>query len=446
MGDPELEPSLSEIPPFEASESPETKRARVGRWARLLATFFTGQTLVQGLNLVTGFLLLRWMSVEAYAQYSVANSFQSTASVLVDMGMAGSVVALVGARKSDREVVGGYLRSARVFRGRMFFVMAAITAVAFPLIVQNQQWAWHVKALLWGAIMSAIFFSAWNVYGAPLLMHRKLGAYYSAQAVPAGLRLTLQGAAYAASVLTGWAASWINAISTLVGGWQMRRSSRGMFEEPPEVDPERLREMRNFVSPRWPGLFFYAFEAQFTIALITILGQTKNIAEVGALGRMAALATFISAGIPVLLQPKVAASPDSRVPKLLLFATLAWSLLAAIFGVFAFFWQEPFLFILGPKYDHLGPELTLVLISMAVQLLTSIWFCFNMTKKWITWRTSTASIVFVIVAQIVMALTFDVSTTYGIAAFTLGTSFAKLLTVGALCGYWGVLRTAGGKA
>src|SRR2546429_7619042 len=82
--------------------------SRVQRWAGLITSFLAGQGLIQLLNVVTGFLLLRWMSVESYAQFSIAFGFQSMLQWLVDLGTVGAIVALVGNRGKEREVVGKY--------------------------------------------------------------------------------------------------------------------------------------------------------------------------------------------------------------------------------------------------------------------------------------------------------------------------------------------------
>jgi len=71
----------------------------------LIFRFLAGQGSVQVLNLVSGFYYCA--KVEAYAQYSVAFGFQNTLGVLVDLGISGSIVALVGDR-SDKEIVGTF--------------------------------------------------------------------------------------------------------------------------------------------------------------------------------------------------------------------------------------------------------------------------------------------------------------------------------------------------
>jgi len=81
----------------------------------LIFRFLAGQGFCTGTQSCLWILLLRWLSVEAYAQYSVAFGFQNTLGVLVDLGISGSIVALVGDRGSDKEIV-GTIQSAKYFR------------------------------------------------------------------------------------------------------------------------------------------------------------------------------------------------------------------------------------------------------------------------------------------------------------------------------------------
>jgi O-antigen/teichoic acid export membrane protein len=118
------------------------------RLTTLLLSFLAGQGSVQVLSLLSGFFLLRWLSVEAYAQYSVAFGFQSTLSMLIDLGFSGSIIALVGDRGSDKAVIGNYIRSAKRFRNRLFAILIPGAAIAFPLVTFKQHWDWTTQLLL----------------------------------------------------------------------------------------------------------------------------------------------------------------------------------------------------------------------------------------------------------------------------------------------------------
>ena len=145
------------------------------RWTALISIFLAGQGSVQILNLISGFLLLRWLSIEAYAQYSVTFGFQSTLSMLIDLGFSSSIVALVGDRGSDKEVVGTYIRSAKHFRNRLFAVIIPLAAIAFPLIASKQHWDWTTQLLLFVSLVSSLFFQGWmSYYSAPLLINQRI--------------------------------------------------------------------------------------------------------------------------------------------------------------------------------------------------------------------------------------------------------------------------------
>jgi len=72
---------------------------------RKLAGFFLGQGSVQALNLLTGFLLLRWLSVEQYAIRALVAGFQGTVGMLVEMGLGGSLTGLLAGAPIKRRSV-----------------------------------------------------------------------------------------------------------------------------------------------------------------------------------------------------------------------------------------------------------------------------------------------------------------------------------------------------
>ena len=408
-------PDETTVAPPASGVSP--RRARAARWAKLLATFLTGQTLVQGLNVLTGFLLLRWMSVEAYAQYTVANSFQGTIGVLTDLGVSGSIVALVGQRIHDKRLVGEYVRAARAFRGRMFLVMALVAAVAFPLVTKNQPWAWHVKLLLLGGVLTQIFFSAWGMYNAPLLMHRRLADSYRAATVPAFLRLAVSWAFHAAGALTGWLATWINGTMTLVGGWMTRRASRDLMEEPPRADPERTREIVRYLAPLWPGMVYYAFQGQISVLLLSVFGQSRSLAELGALGRLGQLFTVFSAFLGAVLVPLVAASPRESLLRRYLVSVGGAAVVLGLLTLSAFVTPAPWLWLLGARYGSLGPILGWSILGSSLGFLGGMLYTLNNARRWVFWSATWSSIGLTLLSQVLFVVVVGITTTAQAVAF-----------------------------
>ncbi len=428
-------PDETTVAPPASEVSP--RRARAARWAKLLATFLTGQTLVQGLNVLTGFLLLRWMSVEAYAQYTVANSVQGTIGVLTDLGVSGSIVALVGQRIHDKRLVGEYVRAARAFRGRMFLVMALVAAVAFPLVTKNQPWAWHVKLLLLGGVLTQIFFSAWGMYNAPLLMHRRLADSYRAATVPAFLRLAVSWAFHAAGALTGWLATWINGTMTLVGGWMTRRASRDLLEEPHHPSPERMRELVRYLAPQWPTLIYYSLQAQITPVLLSLTGVPRPVAEIGALGRIGQL-YFLFGGLQsTILVPLLASTPRQKVGRRYLLLASASAGLLALPPLAGWTFPRPFLWLLGDQYSSVGGLLVLSLFGNSLATLGGILYGLNMSRKWVFPSMPFVYIGSGLAVQVGFLATVGVTTTYEAVVFGIaGAGAGMLLHLGyAMAGY-----------
>ena len=61
-------------------------RERTRYWLGRIGRFGAWQLASQAIQLITGFLLVRWLSLEAYAQYGVALGFQNMLNMLVDLG------------------------------------------------------------------------------------------------------------------------------------------------------------------------------------------------------------------------------------------------------------------------------------------------------------------------------------------------------------------------
>ncbi len=286
--------------------------SRVKRWSRVLLHFAAGQAGIQLIGLLTGFFLLRAMSVQAFAQYSAAFAFQTTLMLLVDMGFSGSIIALVGDRGHEPITIGNYIRVARHYRVRMFIVLAVISAVGFRFLTTKQPWDFGVKVGLWVAIISAVFFQGNMMYSAPLLIHRRLKEFYRAQALPATIRLVTALILGFARVLTGWAAALIGSATIALQGYMYRHSAQPLINEPEAPDQEIMREMRTYVAPMWPGLIYFAFQGQITVGIISYFGKSNNIAEVAALGKLGQFFVFLGAMNAVLIEPYVAQLPRKR--------------------------------------------------------------------------------------------------------------------------------------
>ena len=67
-------------------------RLRIRKLLTVLTSFFLGQAALQAVSALIGLFLVRSLSVNAYAQFGLALGFQATASILMDLGFASTII------------------------------------------------------------------------------------------------------------------------------------------------------------------------------------------------------------------------------------------------------------------------------------------------------------------------------------------------------------------
>jgi O-antigen/teichoic acid export membrane protein len=401
--------------------------ARFTKWRVPLISFLIGQPTIQLLNLVTGFLLLRWLSIDQYAMLGVALAFQATVNQLTDVGFSGSIVALSGSRGQEPEVLGTYLRSARHWRTRVQTFTLLGAAIAFPLVTWSQPWSPTIKALLFGSIALGVFFQGWTMYGSPLLVHRALRQYYTPQIQSAVLRLLCCATLFAVGFLPAWLAAVISALSIGFTGWSYRLSSRGFIKEPVQSIPSANAEMRRYLSPLIPGLAFVALQGQILVGISSIFGSTQNIAEISALGRIGQLFLVLGAFNSVFIEPYIARVSTELLPRRYFQIFSAALTICVIIAFVGFTFPQPLLWLLGKNYAGLQAEVGWVVLSGCLAYLGGVLWSMHAARKWIFWWVSIVYIATILITQVICVTFMDLSQTQSVIMFGLVTTGVTLL-------------------
>lgn len=401
------------MPYWEASPS-------LRRWLGLITTFVAGQGSLQIIQLVSGILLLRWLTVEEYAQYSMAYAFQHTAKTLVEFGFSGSIVALVGKRIHDKQVVGRYIKTGKFFRDRSFIIISIGCLIVFPYLALKQGWDHETIAWLTGGIIGFLFFSGWiSYYSPPLKMHQKIGTIYRIQLKGGVLRFLGLAAMHFSSVLNGWLAVFAGTFMTVFNGYSMKRESGAIVEEPAKAGEAEQKEMWKYVSPLIPGILFYAFQGQILILIISVFGNTSGIAEMGALGRLAQLFSILNTGSVMLVAPFIARQDARGLLKKYLFIMAIGVAISLVLIAFSLIFPEPLLWVMGPRYSHLQTEVSLLILNSSLIFLSGLMWQMNAARKWIYPWMPMIIIPGTIVLQVSCASLMDLSSTYNVLLFSL---------------------------
>jgi O-antigen/teichoic acid export membrane protein len=406
----------------------DLKKIHIKHWLGIFASFLAGQGSVQVINLITGFFLLRWMSIDDFAQLSVVLGFQTTVGTLIDVGFSSSITALVGERFRDKAIVGTYIKAARKFRNKSFSVIIPLAGIAFHLIAAKHKWLWYEEVLLFGSIVASLFFQGWVAcYSQPLLMHRQISEYYRPQFIGSVSRFVIVYILYIGSALSAWVNAWISTGVIVINGLFYRYNATKFIITPEKNDAHISSEMFSYISPLLPNIVFIAFQGQISLLIITFFGQTKSIAEVAALGRLGQVFVLLGGFNGIVIEPYIAQLDRKVLPQRYFLILSVGIFISSIICTIGFAFPLPLLWLLGSKYQDLQLEVGWVVAGACLNYIGGIMWTMHSARKWIYWWVSFAYIGIMLLVQVICLAIMDLHTTIGVVHFSFISTAAAIL-------------------
>lgn len=391
----------------------------------MLSDFVLGQGAVQGISILIALFLVRNLSISEYAKYGLAAGFQFTTSVLMDLGYASTIIPLVGDRIADRALVGRYVRAAKSHRDRVFWALAPVTSVLFLYMTHRQHWSWPIQIALLASILVALYSSGPVAYfGAPLILYRRLRAYYAPQSITSCCRLLLFSLLRTIGCLNAWIAAGLGAVNITLNGYFLKRKSLESIEWPEAADTRTRAEVHHYILPGTPALVLGAFHGQIALFLIGIFGSTVGLAQVAALTRLGQIFNLMMTFNVVIVEPYVARLSREHLPRTY-FRLLALALLGCILlSLLSFMAPGIFLWPLGKQYASLRNLMGWVVMTACINYIAGLIWIMNRSRKWIFWRGSAAEVGLVAIVQVGFVAILGVQDTWHAVLFNFVTSFA----------------------
>lgn len=402
------------------------------RWSRIISVvtgFLFGQGTLQGVNVLAALFLVRALSVEHYAQFSLAFGFQAAVSLLMDLGYTSTIVPLVGERLNDPACVGSYLRAAKHLRDSAFWILSPFGAIAFLAMMHKHHWSSTTQAVLLLSVLLSLYSSGpVSYYSAPLFLYGRLREFYVPQSLAGVARLAAYIALRIIGGLNACTAAGLSALNVMFNAILLRKRARLYVEWPKSSEPEVNREVLNYILPAIPTFIFAAFQSQIALFLINAFGQTVNVAEVAALSRLGQLFIVLTTFNLIIIEPRIA-----RLKRELLLRTyLRLILLACAFCLsivlLAFAFPAPFLWLIGPKYSSLGHLVGWVVLTGCFNYAANLIWIMNRARKWIFWRGTILEITMMFLVDVCFVVFLGVRDTRHAIFFTLASSVSAVCT------------------
>jgi O-antigen/teichoic acid export membrane protein len=402
------------------------------RWRRIISvvtSFLFGQGALQGVNVLAALFLVRALSVEHYAQFSLAFGFHATATLLMDMGYASTIIPLVGERVNDRALVGSYLRAAKHLRDNVFWILGPFVGIAFLIIVHKHHWGWTTQTVLLLSVLLGLYSSGpVSYYSAPLFLYGRLREFYVPQSLAGVFRLAAYIVLQVVGGLNACTAAGLNALNMSFNAILLRKKARQYVEWPKINEPRVNREVLNYILPAIPTFIFAAFQSQIALFLINAFGQTINVAEVAALNRVGQLFMVLTTFNLIIIEPRIARLNRERLSRTYLQLILLACVFCVLVVLLAFAFPAPLLWLIGPKYSGLGHIIGWVVLTAGFNYIANLIWVMNRARKWIFWRGTILEIVAMLSVDICFVAFLGVRDTRHAILFTLASSIVSLCT------------------
>ena len=355
------------------------------KWLKLLSVASVGQSVVQGLALVSGFLVIQLISPQQYAYYTLAYAALGTIGTLADCGISAGVMARGARDWRNAQGLGGVLAAGFSIR-RLF---AGVTlALALPalvyLLLKNGADRW-TTALIVLALLPALYGALTeDILEIPLKLNQDIHALQKNQVLSNLMRVVMVVGSLLVLPLAV-VAIVANGLSRIWGNYKMRQVIPKYADLSAAPDPAARQEIAGIVRKTMPGALYYAASGQITVWLVSIYGTTLALAEVGALGRFAAVLAVFGAVFTTLALPRFARLPEDAG---ILFSRFLW-VMAALLALSIFFpllvWLFPsqVLLALGKNYAGLDHELFLSVLGGCVSMVGGVLYGMCVSRGWV---------------------------------------------------------------
>tara|TARA_B100000678_G_scaffold222385_1_gene189930 strand:- start:8222 stop:9517 length:1296 start_codon:yes stop_codon:yes gene_type:complete len=388
------------------------------KWGKIVGVTGAGQLVVQISALIIGLLIVRFLSPEEYAFYTIANAMLGTMTVLADGGISAGVLAEGGKVWEDRIALGKVLATGLALRRKfaLYSLIFCIPALSYLLWKQDAAW-WQIVIISLSLIPAFYAALSDSILEIVPKLHYHVKPLQKNQVVVNILRLISSLVIFLVPFTV--IALLANGIPRIIGNFRLRKIVSPYADFDQSIDNETKGAILKVVKGILPGSIYFCFSGQISVWLISIFGETTAVAQIGALGRFSMILNFVTMVAGMLLIPAFAKykGSNSKVLVFFTFSLLGGMVLTALFSFIFYLFSSQALWLLGDKYENLNYELVLVIIAAALSVTSGVLFKLSSSRGK---PTHPLLIIFGNLSFIVVGvLIFDISNLVGVLYFNI---------------------------
>jgi O-antigen/teichoic acid export membrane protein len=403
---------------------------RATAWIRLLGTVSAAQVLTQGIGFLGGIVIVRCLAPDQYALYTLALTMISALTVIADGGVASGLMAEGGKVWQSASGLGSVLATGLTLRRRLVLWAAVICAPALAFLMRSHGISWNIVTIMFAALLATLWLTTLNtLYGIAPALHQRVLAIQNIGLIQGGLRLVL---------LCALLCFWPNAILAVAAAvlplaWsvmRLRRMSHSFADLGARADDDIRRSVLKVVQRVLPGSVYLCVSNQVSIWLISVLGSTLTLAQIGALGRIGQAFAVLPAVTSALFAPRFARlAADGRTLLVRYLQVLAvMTAFCSVLIAIVLLLPGQVLAIIGPHYANLRHELILQMFCSALWLLAATAYNLGCVRGIVV--KPFLSVGVQIACQIALFTMLDVSSLRGALWFSIAMGTVQLIIYG----------------
>lgn len=396
-------------------------------WLKILTKFVSVQLLVQILTFASGILVIHTLTKEEYAYFTLANSMQGVINVLADSGTGSAILSIGGKVWNDSSKFSQLLHTVTQLRYRLVLIpLLIVTPILLWVLVSNGASFNYAAIIVAFTLIELYFYLIQNVFNIVPLLKSRINQIQRLDATFAISRLVLLVLSVRISASSALVYILCSTVSSGLKTYLLKKWTNNDIDKNAGNNEEYYLQMTGNVRTQLPYYIFFCIQGQITIWLISAFGQTKSIADIGALNRLALLFTVISSVVSNFVLPSFAKCQSAKILKLRYFQVMfIYLVFSALLLSSSIIFPDKFLWILGEKYSYLQAELPLVMWTVMISAVSAVAWGLNNSKGWI--KKSWLIIPCTITVQALSLVVIDVSKVRGVIIFGLISVLPTLL-------------------
>lgn len=391
-------------------------KSKVKEWIKLTSLTGGVQILIQAIGLLSGIIVIRLLSTEQYALYTLANTMLGTMVVLADGGISSGVMAEGGKVWRNKHDLGAVMQTGLDLRKK--FAIGSLL-IALPILIYlllHHGASWVMAIVIIASIIPAFISSlTGSIFQLPLKLRQDIK--------PLQGNVLIESIGRFALIFSLFVSPWAfiallgSGIPRIFANIRLRKLSNPYVNWRASPDIEIRKRILKLVSRLMPGAIYYVVSGQISIWLISIFGSTASVAEIGALGRISIMITVVGSVFGTLIYPRFARIEE--VSRFLLKRYIQIQCLLVLICLFlvagVWLFSNEILWVLGDEYRDLNSELVLLIIASSVSLISGGAYVMSTHRGWAIHPG--LSIPINILSIIIGVLFLDVSTLIGVIIF-----------------------------